>query len=83
MVVRIQAKYYFKYELDFPDIPKVDLFIEWEQRRYEIAKEAMKGILAAPVVDGVNPNPNYKDVAKYSVKLADALIEELKESENF
>ena len=38
----------------------------------------MNGILSAPVVTGVNPNPSYKDIAMYSVRLADALIEELK-----
>lgn len=52
--------------------------IDWEQRRYEIAKEAMNGLLSAPVVDGVNPNPSYKDIATFSVRLADALIKELK-----
>lgn len=52
--------------------------IDWEQRRYEIAKDAMNGILAAPVVDGVDPNPSIEDVARLSVKIADALIEELK-----
>lgn len=52
--------------------------IDWEQRRYEIAKDAMNGILAAPVVDGVDPNPSVKDIATLSVRLADALIEELK-----
>ena len=52
--------------------------IDWEQRRYEIAKDAMNGLLSAPVVDGVNPNPSYKDIATFSVRLADALIKELK-----
>ena len=52
--------------------------IDWEQRRYEIAKEAMNGFLSSPVVDGVNPNPSYKDIATFSVRLADALIKELK-----
>ena len=52
--------------------------IDWEQRRYEIAREAMDGILSAPVVDGINPNPSFKDIATFSVRLADALIAELK-----
>lgn len=52
--------------------------IDWEQRRYEIAKEAMNGLLSAPVVDGVDPNPSFKDIATFSVRLADALIKELK-----
>lgn len=52
--------------------------INWEQRRYEIAKEAMKGILSAPVVEGVNPNPSLTEIARLSVRFADTLIKELK-----
>lgn len=26
--------------------------IDWEERRYEIAKEAVNGLIAAPVVEG-------------------------------
>lgn len=52
--------------------------IDWEQRRYEIAKDAMNSILTAPVVDGVNPNPSVEDIATFSVRFADALIKELK-----
>lgn len=51
--------------------------IDWEQRRYELAKDAMSSILTAPVTEGVNPNPSVEDVAIYSVKFADALIKEL------
>lgn len=50
--------------------------INWEQRRYELAKGAMNSILTAP--SGTNPNPSAEDVAMYSVRLADALIKELK-----
>lgn len=53
--------------------------IDWEQRRYEIAKEAMNGLLCAPIVEGINPNPSFKDIATCSVRLADAIIKELKE----
>jgi hypothetical protein len=65
---------YHKSELDF-----MECDIDWEQRRYELAKEAMNSILTAPVVEGVNPNPSAEDVAIYSVTLADALIRKLKE----
>lgn len=68
---------YHKSELDF-----MECDIDWEQRRYEIAKDAMNGLLSAPVVAGVNPNPSFKDIATFSVRLADALIKELKEGEN-
>lgn len=52
--------------------------IDWEQRRYEIAKAAMVGQLASPGVGGIDPNPSMQDVCIWSVKFADALIEELK-----
>lgn len=38
----------------------------------------MNGILSAPVVAGVNPNPSVEDIAMLSVRLANALIKELK-----
>lgn len=56
--------------------------IDWEQRRYEIAKSAMIGVLASPIVDGIDPNPSIECVAHHSVLLADALIEELKKQDN-
>lgn len=52
--------------------------IDWEQRRYEIAKEAENGLLAAPVVEDIDPNPPMDDLARNAVKIADYLIEELK-----
>lgn len=65
---------YHKSELEF-----IEDTIDWEQRRYDLAKNAMNSILTAPVVEGVNPNPSAEDVAIYSVTLADALIRKLKE----
>lgn len=56
--------------------------IDWEQRRYEIAKAAMVGRLASPVVEGIDPNPSMQDVCIWSVKFADALINELKKQNN-
>ena len=64
---------YHKSELDF-----IECDIDWEQRRYELAKEAMNGLLSA-VVDGVNPSPSVEDTVTLSVTLADALIRKLKE----
>lgn len=51
---------------------------DWEQRRYEIAKAAMVGRLASPIIEGVDPNPSMQDVCIGAVKFADALIAELK-----
>lgn len=53
-------------------------YIDWEQRRYEIAKCALQGYLASPIIPGVDPNPSVQKLAEYSVRVADALIEELK-----
>ena len=64
---------YHKSELEF-----MESTVNWEQRRYELAKEAMNGLLCA-VVDGVNPNPNVEDTVNLSLTLADALIRKLKE----
>lgn len=64
---------YHKSELDF-----MECDIDWEQRRYELAKEAMNGLLSA-VVDGVNPSPSVEDTVTLSVTLADTLIRKLKE----
>lgn len=55
--------------------------IDWEQRRYEIAKAVIVGRLASPVIDGVDPNPSMQDVCKWSVMFADALIKELKKQQ--
>ena len=73
---------YNRNELEFiEDVPELtkQLDIDWEKRRYELAKGAMNSILTAPIIDGVNPNPSAEDVTMYSVRLADALIKELKD----
>ena len=77
---------YHKSELDF-----MDSTIDWEQRRYEIAKEAMSGILGdencvgyASVAAEYSENEKHTyptAVSRYAVACADALIKELKGSE--
>lgn len=49
--------------------------VDWEQRRYEIAKSAMQGILS-----NSSNNDTIENYANVSVKLAYALIEELKKN---
>lgn len=68
-----------EWDLDFLNVK--DSVIDWEQRRYEIAKAAMQGILCAPVVEGIDPNPTPWELARISVRNADALIKELKKGE--
>ena len=42
----------------------------------------MIGVLASPIVDGIDPNPSIEYVAHHSVLLADALIKKLKQQDN-
>lgn len=51
---------------------------DWEQRRYEIAKDIVAGQLASPIIEGVDPNPSMQDVCIWAVKFADTLIKELR-----
>ena len=48
--------------------------INWEQRRYELAKAAMQGYLASSMSTTV------KHLAESSVIMADAVIDELKKT---
>ena len=62
---------YRECELDFLNVG--NLVIDWEQRRYELAKDIIKVVIA-------NDNgANSEVVAKYSLNCADALIKRLKE----
>jgi hypothetical protein len=58
-----------------------DNSIDWEQRRYELAKAAMQGRVSA-----LDKNYNFDAVmptiAKHSIKMADILIEELRKDNN-
>ena len=73
----------WQYVCSEKDIHVTDAYkaIDWEERRYEIAKAAMVGQLAAPIVEGIDPNPSMRDVCKWSVMFADTLIDELKKSQ--
>ena len=48
--------------------------IDWEQRRYEIAKD----ILAALISNPNHCGKSYESEVKHAVEFADALIDELK-----
>lgn len=50
----------------------------WQNVRERAAIAAMQGILCAPIVEGVDPNPSQKHVAELAVMMADELIDELK-----
>ncbi len=56
--------------------------VNWEQRRYEIAKEVLPELVAISterIAWGLDPT-GYSELAQQAVGLADALIEELKQS---
>lgn len=59
--------------------------IDWEQRRYEIAKEVMAvmiGAITKGAIDkGAMYDPNYRSLAMTSVVAATALIDELKKTQ--
>lgn len=59
-------------ELEFFDDTKID----WEQRRYEIAKDMMAAALNNPCEEIHTGEPDMQ--AKWAVAFADALIAELK-----
>lgn len=52
--------------------------IDWEQRRYELAKEAMNGILSPSIIIANSPQYSPKTVVSRSIRIADLMIEQLK-----
>lgn len=73
-------------ELDFLNLG--NSAIDWEQRRYELAKAAMQGILSDKTIVGyASSEADYKNgekrtipksIARFAIACADALINELK-----
>ena len=63
----VNDKYFKVSELDF-----FSETIDWEQRRYELAKDIIKAVVA----DDCGGNSDA--IAKYAVNCADALIKKLK-----
>lgn len=52
--------------------------IDWEQRRYEIAKDALTGIIAEESISGANPYHYFDEDVSRAIKYADELIKQLK-----
>ena len=64
---------------EYLKISELDFFsetIDWEQRRYELAKDIIKAVVAD------DRGGNSDTIAKYAVNCADALIKRLKEVNN-
>lgn len=69
----VKGRYFKVSELDFFDNFET---IDWEQRRYELAKSAMQGYC---ITLGINDDSEtYDDIAIGSLRAADALIKKLK-----
>ena len=64
-----------KVEERFPDIGKT---IDWEQRRYEIAKDFMTAQIGSLYLS--DKEWNYDDEARYAIDAADVLIKQLQKS---
>lgn len=60
--------------LAMPDIKEANKVIDWEQRRYEIAKDITAAIYTRPNAGAGGALPNYNRI----VASADGLIRELK-----
>lgn len=71
----VKGRYFKVSELDFFDNFET---IDWEQRRYELAKAAMQGRLSNQYGDVLVGERDFEEVAVSSVEFADALIAELK-----
>lgn len=68
-------------DLDFLNIG--NSAIDWEQRRYELAKSFATGIVSSHTIEEINNSfiindYGYEVVADLSIKLADILIKKLK-----
>lgn len=76
----------FKDCIEMPNIDAVvdtdsdsgDSEIDWEQRRYELTKAAMQGRVSA-LDKNFNFDAMVRPIARDSIKMADAVIKELKE----
>ena len=63
--------------------------IDWEQRRYELAKAAMNGFVSSGWIDKMEFNTRevcvyahtYYDMAERSLAIADEMIKQLKEAQ--
>lgn len=69
----VNGRYFKVSELDFFDNFET---IDWEQRRYELAKAAMQGFCSNPHEQIMSADSNI--VAEWSIGFADSLIKKLK-----
>ena len=59
--------------IKLPELPPHDV-----ELRERAAVSAMQGLLSAPLIKGIDPNPSVEKITDLAVKLADTLVEKLK-----
>ena len=69
---RLLMKYFYS------ELELVSENIDWEQRRFELAKSAMQGMLSNQFSWGMTANDR-DDIATEAIRCADAVIAKLKE----
>ena len=67
-----------KLTIDEIELDSTDKAIDWEQRRYEIARDALTGIIAEESIPGANPYHYFDEDVSRAIKYADKLIKQLK-----
>lgn len=55
-----------------------DKVIDWEQRRYEIARDALTGIISEESIPGADPRHYVDEDVSRAIEYADELIKRLK-----
>ena len=68
--------------LAMPDIEEGNKVIDWEQRRYEIANNVIGRILSVPYFLSATKDNPIESLVLVSLRIADALINELKKGQD-
>jgi hypothetical protein len=70
--------------METPDPIADNFLIDWEQRRYELSKAAMQGMISNWVEERTDKSyaSNISNLCKMSIDIADAMIQELKSKQH-
>lgn len=67
-----------KLTIDEIELDSTDKAIDWEQRRYEIARDVLTGIIAEESIPGADPRHYVDEDVSRAIEYADELIKRLK-----
>lgn len=67
-----------KLTIDEIELDSTDKAIDWEQRRYEIAKDTLAGIISEESIPGADPRHYVDEDVSRAIEYADELIKHLK-----